>query len=34
MPYILFGFRLMLNRRIKSSNNEVSAGSNIIHFPS
>ena len=32
--YFLFGFRLTVSRRMKSSNNEVSVGSNISHFPS
>ena len=32
--YFLFGFRFMASRRMKSSNNEVSVGSNMSHFPS
>ena len=32
--YFLFGFLLMPKSLMKSSNNEVSAGSNISHFPS
>ncbi len=33
-PYFLFGFLLIANSLIKSSNNKVSVGSNISHFPS
>ena len=32
--YFRFGFLLIPNNLIKSSNSEVSVGSNMIHFPS